>query len=187
MYNWALSTRKTAYFQHDQNLTYNALSAMLTNLKKEYRWLCDVSSVPLQQTLRNLDRAFINFKAKYPKFKKKHGTQSATYASNAFTMDGQTLILAKMDEPLDIHWHRPRPLDSKLTHAMIVSMSCKIFHWTCANGFVQSAADSMTGISMQQKIFWPRGSRCRPVEEVSDPNGRKLVELLPVKQEHPIR
>ena len=106
VYNWALSTCKTAYFQHGQNFTYNALSAMLTNLKKEYRWLCDVSSVPLQQALRNLDRAFVNFfegRAKYPKFKKKHGIQSATYASNAFTLDGQTLTLAKMDEPLDIH------------------------------------------------------------------------------------
>jgi putative transposase len=42
---------------------------MLTNLKKEYRWLCDVSSVPLQQALRNLDCAFVNFfegRAKYP-------------------------------------------------------------------------------------------------------------------------
>src|SRR5579859_4164595 len=52
--------------------------------------------------------------------------------------------------------------------AMSASTSWKIFHWTCANGCVQSVASAMTGISMLQEIFWPRGSRHRPVEEVSD-------------------
>src|SRR5258708_29697223 len=61
VYNWALSIRKTVYSQHGVKLNANALSAMLTNLKKEYNWLCNVSSVPLQQALRNLDRAFVNF------------------------------------------------------------------------------------------------------------------------------
>ncbi|BCL79195.1 transposase [Ktedonobacteria bacterium brp13] len=32
-----------------------------------------------------------------------------TYASNAFTWDGETLTLAKMKTALDIHWHRALP------------------------------------------------------------------------------
>ena len=93
VYNWALRQRTDAFFQHGERLYYNQLAVMLTDLKKqeEYAWLSEVSSVPLQQALRHLDSAFRNFlegRAEYPTFKKKHGVQSATYASNAFTWDG---------------------------------------------------------------------------------------------------
>src|SRR5262249_16680046 len=59
-----------------------------------------------------LDSAFRHFfegRAKYPTFKKKHGRQAATYACSAFRWDAYacTLILAKMDAPLDIRWSRP--------------------------------------------------------------------------------
>lgn len=87
---------------------------MLTALKKqdEYAWLAFVSSVPLQQSLRHLDKAFINFfegRGEYPKFKKKRNQQAATYTSNAFKWDGKQLTLAKMDEPLAMRWSRPLP------------------------------------------------------------------------------
>jgi putative transposase len=42
-------------------------------------------------------------------FKKKHKEQSATYTNNAFTWDGDTLTLAKHNEPLPIVWSRPLP------------------------------------------------------------------------------
>ena len=116
VYNWGLSTRKTAYRERGQSLYYNDLAAMLPNLKKQYPWLADVSSVPLQQALRHLDRAFVNFfegRAKYPTFKKKHHDQSATYVSNAFQWDRKSLTLAKMEEPLTIQWHRPLSKDAK--------------------------------------------------------------------------
>ena len=54
VYNWGLSTRKTAYFQHGQKLTYDDLSAMLPALKQEHPWLADVAAVPLQQSLPSL-------------------------------------------------------------------------------------------------------------------------------------
>ncbi len=43
--------------------TTRDLSALLPTLKQqqEYPWLSEVASVPLQQTLRHLDRAFLNF------------------------------------------------------------------------------------------------------------------------------
>jgi putative transposase len=116
VYNWGLSTRKTAYFQHGQSLYYNDLAAMLPALKQQHPWLAEVSSVPLQQALRHLDRAFVNFfehRADYPTFKKKRHDQSATYASNAISWDGKALTLAKMDAPLDIRFHRPLPKDTK--------------------------------------------------------------------------
>src|SRR3989440_233486 len=127
-YNWALRARTDAFFQRGERLYYNQLAVMLTELKKqeETAWLTEVSSVPLQQSLRHLDTAFRNFfegRAEYPTFHKKHGVQSATYAANAFTWDGKQLTLAKMDTPLDIHWSRSLPKGCKPT-TVIISKDC---------------------------------------------------------------
>jgi putative transposase len=115
VYNWGLYTRSNAY-KLGQKLNYNALAAMLPALKKEHPWLGDVPAVPLQQSLRHLDRSFVNFfegRAKYPTFKKKQNAQSATYVGTAFKWDGTHLTLAKMNQPLDIHQHRDLPKDAK--------------------------------------------------------------------------
>jgi putative transposase len=116
VYNWALQQRTEAYQKRQEHLSYQDTSAALTTLKQqpETAWLSEVSSVPLQQTLRHLDTAFRNFfaqRAKYPRFKQKRGKQSATYASGAFRYDAVThiLTLAKMTEPLAIRWSRPLP------------------------------------------------------------------------------
>ena len=116
VYNWALRLRTDAYYQRHERIGYHEASAALTTLKQqsETAWLNEVSSVPVQQALRHLDKAFRNFfegRAKYPTFHKKHGKQSATYASTAFRWDAQqrTLTLAKMETPLRLHWSRPLP------------------------------------------------------------------------------
>ncbi len=114
VYNWALRERTDAYYQHGDRLYYEGTAQRLVLLKKqeETMWLNQVSSVPLQQALRHLDKAFRNFfegRADYPTFKKKRNQQAATYASNAFTWNGHALTLAKMDAPLSIVWHRPLP------------------------------------------------------------------------------
>src|SRR2546426_12633656 len=114
VYNWALRQRTDAYYQRGERLYYEDTAQRLVLLKKQEEtvWLNEVSSVPLQQALRHLDKAFRNFfegRADYPTFKKKRNQQAATYASNAFTWDGHHLTLAKMDAPLDIVWHRPLP------------------------------------------------------------------------------
>ena len=111
VYNWALRLRTDAYYEHQQKMSYKETSNQLTQLKKnpEFSWLKDVTAVPLQQALRHLNTAFLNFfsgRAKYPRFKKKRNKQSATYASNAFKWDGERLTLAKMKSPLKIRWHR---------------------------------------------------------------------------------
>src|SRR5450755_942623 len=114
VYNWALRKKTDAYYQQGERLYYAHLSSALTEMKRqeEVAWLNDVASVPLQQSLRHLDRAFLNFfegRAQYPTFKTKRGYQSATYVGTAFRWDGTSLTLAKMDAPLDIRWSRPLP------------------------------------------------------------------------------
>jgi putative transposase len=88
---------------------------MLTAWKKtgELAFLNEVSSVPLQQTLRHLQTAFNHFfakRAKYPRFKsKKKSRKSAEYTTSGFRFRDGGLTLAKMNEPLDIVWSRPLP------------------------------------------------------------------------------
>ena len=116
VYNWALRLRTDASYDRQERMGNHETSAALTALKREpaTAWLNEVSSVPTQQALRHLDRAFRNFfagHAKYPTFHKKHGAQSAEYTTSAFRWDaGQHMLtLAKMTTPLHIHWSRPLP------------------------------------------------------------------------------
>ncbi len=114
VHNWALNLCNETYIAQRRHLYFSAISAALTILKKQSDrfWLNEVSCVPLQQALRHLDRAFKNFfdrRSGLPVSKKKHGSQSAEYTRSAFSWDGTSLELAKMDEPPDIHWSRPLP------------------------------------------------------------------------------
>ena len=88
-YNYMLRLRTDAWMQRQERIGYHETSAALTALKKqpEYAWLNEVSSVPVQQSLRHLQSAFANFfakRARYPQFKRKDGPQSAEYTTSAF-------------------------------------------------------------------------------------------------------
>lgn len=112
-YNYMLRQRTDAWFQRQEKVGYHETSAMLTALKKqpEFAWLNEVSSVPVQQSLRHLQTAFGNFFArrnKYPTFKKKDGAQSAEYTTSAFKWDGKTLSIAK-NGALNIRFSRTIP------------------------------------------------------------------------------
>jgi putative transposase len=76
VYNKALAARTEAWYQRQERVDYVQTSAMLTSWKKEeaLNFLNEVSSVPLQQGLRHLQKAFANFwfgRGQYPNFKKK--------------------------------------------------------------------------------------------------------------------
>ena len=78
VWNWALGQRKWYYAKHKKTFPAAELSAKLTTMKSlvEFSWLNDVDSQMLQQVLKDLDRAFVNFfekRARFPKFKsRKH-------------------------------------------------------------------------------------------------------------------
>lgn len=81
IYNRGLAMRNTAY-ENGENFGYSKTSAMLTALKKEddYVFLKTVDSIALQQSLRDLDRGFVNFfqkRAEHPAFKSKHSHQQS--------------------------------------------------------------------------------------------------------------
>jgi len=76
VYNKGLALREDAYASGSK-IGYNQTSAMLTALKQsgDYAFLKAVDSIALQQTLRDLDRGYVNFfqkRAAHPTFKSKH-------------------------------------------------------------------------------------------------------------------
>lgn len=76
VYNKGLAMRKEVY-ANGEKIGYAQTAAMLTDLKKseDFSFLKLVDSIALQQSLRDLDRGFVNFfqkRAAYPAFKSKH-------------------------------------------------------------------------------------------------------------------
>ena len=117
VYNWGLNLRAVGW-RNGERINYNATSAALTKLKKEEatKWLNDVSSVPLQQTLRDLQQAYTNFfekRAGYPSFKRRTGAQSASYTSGAFKLDTTacTFSVSKIGF-IKVKWSRGKPLEA---------------------------------------------------------------------------
>ena len=79
VFNHFLAVRRDEWKANHHSLTYVKTSQLLTNLKKreDTSWLSEADSMALQESLRNLDRAYENFfkkRAGYPRFKSKPQT-----------------------------------------------------------------------------------------------------------------
>ena len=84
VFNKALALQKERYEQGDKKLGYAGLCKLLTEWRNstETAWLADAPVHPLQQTLKDLERAYTNFFAKradFPRFKKKGQHDSFRY------------------------------------------------------------------------------------------------------------
>ena len=122
-YNYMLRLRTDSWLNHHKRVGYHETSSELTLLKKqpEFSWLNEVSSVPVQQSLRHLQTAFNNFfakRTKYPVFKNKSGAQSATYTSNAFCWNRGKLTISKIGA-IKIKFSRTVPKASKVSSVTI--------------------------------------------------------------------
>ena len=91
----------------------------ITQAKKiaEREWLTEVSNVPLQKSLNDLEQAYQNFfksckgerkgkAVKPPRFKKRRAAQSARFTTFGFKLQNDSLYLAKIGN-LDVVWSRP--------------------------------------------------------------------------------
>jgi putative transposase len=94
---------------------------VITQAKKteEKAWLGEVSAIPLQQSVADLETAFKNFfasckgkrkgrKVGYPKFKRRTNSQSARLTRNGFSIKGDDVYLAKIGIVKPI-WSRELP------------------------------------------------------------------------------
>ena len=82
-------------------------------------WLSEVSNIPLQQSLNDLEQSYSNFfksckgerkgkKVRPPRFKKRRAAQSARFTRGGFKINQYTVTLSKIGE-LDIIWSRELP------------------------------------------------------------------------------
>ena len=79
VYNYFLARAIDLYQNEKINFSYNKLAKELTKLKKKFEFLKLSNSQTLQQSLKNLEKAFKNFfenRNRFPKFKKKKETNS---------------------------------------------------------------------------------------------------------------
>ena len=109
VYNNTLRFRTDADYKDGKSVSHSEAEKRLVSLKKEFLWLNDISSVLLQQCLRDQQEAFKNFwagRTKYPNFKKKHSKQSIRLTKAAFKVKDGQLFMAKSKEPLNVRWSR---------------------------------------------------------------------------------
>ncbi len=133
VYNKALAERSEVWTKYAKNITYAEMDRHLTLWKRqtELAFLNEVSSVPLQQTLRHLQIALSKFwrkTAKYPRFKKKHSGGTAVFTRSAFKISNNQVILAKMNAPLNICWSQPLPQDIYPTLVVITLNAAGQWH-----------------------------------------------------------
>lgn len=99
VYNHFLNLRKEAYQASGETINYVKSSALLTQLKKELTWLKEVDSIPLQESLRDLDFAYQGFflrvkkgeKPGYPRFKSKRDRRKS-YKTKQHVTNGKPTI-----------------------------------------------------------------------------------------------
>ena len=83
VYNHFLGLKQKLYSTEKKSMSYNQCSKELTVLKKEKEWLKDVDKFSLQNSLKDLDKAYKNFFSGkgYPKFKSKKDNRKS-YRTN---------------------------------------------------------------------------------------------------------
>src|SRR5438045_3416276 len=101
VWNWALARKRAVYQASGQSLSYGELAGELTALKRQpgTSFLAECDSQALQQTLRDLDRAFTNFfekRSRYPRPKTRKRTPHAFRIPQRVTVDGGGVRIPKI-------------------------------------------------------------------------------------------
>jgi hypothetical protein len=132
VFNKALEVQKRRFEGGDKYLGYPALCRLLTTWRHDpdTPWLKEAPTHPLQQALKNLDRAFANFFAKragFPCFKKKGRRESFHYP------DPQQIKLEQGNKRLflpKLGWLRYRNSRQVLGTVRNITVSLRAGHWS---------------------------------------------------------
>ena len=87
VYNHFLGLKHELYNKEKKSMSYSQCSKILTVLKQKKEWLKDVDKFSLQNSLKDLDKAYKNFfsGSGYPKFKSKKDNRKSyrtSYTNN---------------------------------------------------------------------------------------------------------
>lgn len=124
VFNDALAFCIEQYQKREKKLRNGELQKkFITQAKKtvERHWLTEVSNIPLQQSLNDLEQAYQNFfksckgqrkgkPVRPPRFKKRRAKQTARFRQGGFKVAKNLLKLAKIGE-VKVVWSRPLPTE----------------------------------------------------------------------------
>lgn len=106
VYNRALDVKKTAYSETGKSIATNDLIKMIPAWKRDpdTSWLAQVDSMALQQSIRDLDRAYKNFfrrvreggKPGFPKFKSRRHARQSYRTNGGKVLDRNHIALPKL-------------------------------------------------------------------------------------------
>ena len=110
IYNWGLEKKIKHYTEHKKTLSTIQIINEIVILKqqKEFEWLGEVNSQSLQNELRHLDVAFVNFfraKKGFPKFKSKKDNHHSFSVPQHAKLENK-LYIPKFKEGIKIKKHR---------------------------------------------------------------------------------
>ena len=160
VYNYYLNWRSTQWSEYKRSTNYLMTANHLAQVRKnELPWLKDADSSALQQSLKDLDKAFKNFfekRAKYPKFKKKVGKQSyrTSYVNNNIRIEGNHIRLPKVG---DIRIANSRSFNGIIKSATVTKTpSGKYFITLCVEEEfeIKPNAGGVIGIDVGLKEFY---------------------------------
>ena len=166
VYNHFLALRIKEWTTNQKSVSYNETSSILTQLKKEEetKWLNEVSSVALQQSLQNLQEAYNNFfrglkkkqKVGFPRFKKKNNRNSITLTKTAFSYKNGEIFIAKSKKKLNIRWSRQLPSEDISSITISLTPSGK---WSISilvddpNDYTLPLCDKVLGVDLGIETF----------------------------------
>ena len=95
VYNYMLNLKQILYKKFNITLSYNHMSKILTELKRNKLWLRDVDKWSLQNALKDLDKAYQKFfKGNgFPKFKSKKRDKLSYRTSSNIHLDIDTIMI----------------------------------------------------------------------------------------------
>lgn len=125
VYNRFMDERIRTHREQGKTLSYNEQCRELTIMKAdpEMKWMKEVDSTALQNSVRNLQDAFDRFfrkQAKYPKFKRKHSNRQSYRSTctndNIRVMDNRHIRLPKLG---DVRCRFPRMPEGRILNATV--------------------------------------------------------------------
>ncbi len=166
VYNYYLAKRIELYKLEQKSMNYNACSADLTNLKKEKEWLKEIDKFALQNSLKDLDKAYQNFfreikksnkEQGFPKFKSKHNNKHSyrtTFTNNNIEIRENKIKLPKLGL---VKFAKSREIQGRILNCTITkTCSGKYFiSICCTNVEIEkyNNNDNIIGIDLGIKDF----------------------------------
>lgn len=148
VYNKVLGIRKDEYKANKKSKSINSYITQIPVWKKaDMPWLGEVDSMALQQSLRNLDKAYKNFfrnpgKVGFPKFKSKYNRRQS-YRTNMFSVvDDKHVKLPKLGK---VKARISRPIEGRVLSATVKQVpSGKYFVTVCCTDVPKQKAPKPT-------------------------------------------